>query len=81
MKKKMVGLWEKYKSGGWVPKTVASAVLALLVGFLYFYVALPPINLMSVEFWIWLTFIALSASVPFLGIKVTKQSTITFLTC
>ncbi len=48
-------------------KIVASVILGVVVAFLGFYIFLPPINLMSERFWLYLFAIALSASAPFIS--------------
>ena len=53
-----------------------SVALALLVGFIHFYFFLPAINVRAVGFWGWLFVIATSASLPFLDLKMNKQSKI-----
>ena len=53
-----------------------SVALALLVGFIHFYFFLPAINVRAVDFWGWLFVIATSASLPFLDLKMNKQSKI-----
>jgi len=49
-----------------VGQIVFSVILALLVGFVAFYVFLPSINVFSVGFWVYLAAIALAASLPFM---------------
>ena len=58
-------LWEmKYTRRTLISVTVGSAF-----AFLLFYIFLPPINLRSVGFWVYLAVIALVYSIPFLNIK------------
>ena len=58
-------LWEmKYTRRTLISVTVGSAF-----AFLLFYIFLPPINLRSVGFWVYLAVVALVYSIPFLNIK------------
>ncbi|MBQ8583793.1 MAG: hypothetical protein IJ488_04185 [Clostridia bacterium] len=58
-------IWEmKYTRRTLISVTVGSAF-----AFLLFYIFLPPINLRSVGFWVYLAVIALVYSIPFLNIK------------
>ena len=59
----------------WVRISV-SAGIASAVGFVLFYFMLPPINLRSVPFWIWLTVTVAVGCLPFLNIKLEKQTRI-----
>ena len=55
--------------GELITKLIISAILGLTVGFVLFYVFLPPLNLQSVGFWVYLFVVLLAFLFPFLGIK------------
>ena len=48
---------------------IPSVILAALVGFVGWYFFLPAINLRSMGFWVYLTFILLAGAVPFININ------------
>ena len=62
----MKKILSKINKNDLVGQIVFSVILALLVGFVAFYVFLPPINVFSVGFWVYLAAIALAASLPFM---------------
>ena len=54
-------------------RIIASLVLVLLVGWIGFYIFLPAINLRSVKFWVYLTFIMLAAILPWFNESLIKK--------
>ena len=57
-----------FKSVNW-KKIIISALIGAVISFLIYYVFLPPINPHSVSFWIYLTAVIISFTVPYLGIS------------
>ena len=65
----MKELFEKIKASRWTPRILLSAGVGTVAAFLLFYIFLPPINLMSVGFWVYLAVVMLIYSLPFMGFK------------
>ena len=74
---KMKKLFKKFKESGLLGKVILSLICGSAVGFILFYIFLPPINLQSVGFWLYLTVVIACYSLPFLGIKVNEYVEIT----
>ncbi len=53
----------------WTWKILASVLLTALVGFLLFYIFLPPLNPRAVSFWVYVAVVLLFAVLPFLDIN------------
>ena len=51
-----------------ISKIIGAVVLMLGVGFILFYIFLPPINLQDMGFWLYLTVVIASGTLPFLDI-------------
>ena len=60
-----------FKGLNW-KKIIISALIAAVASFIVYYVFLPPINVHSVGFWAYLTFVLLAFSLPYLGINIDK---------
>lgn len=53
-----------------ITKIVFSVILAAGVGFILFYLFLPPLNVQSVGFWVYVTAVLFAGLLPFLDVKV-----------
>ena len=75
-KNKVKNLYDKLKDHKIIFKSICSVLLGASVGFILFYIFLPPINLQSVGFWVYLTVVLFAFAYPFLGLKVEKYKQI-----
>jgi len=68
---------QKFKDGGLAAKIITSLLLGSAGGFILFYIFLPPINLRSVAFWLFLAAVIFLYTIPFLGLKIDNFTEIT----
>ena len=74
--KKVISLWNKLSHGKLWVKLAVGLGIALVLGFVSFYITLPPINVRSVSFWGWLTFTVAVGCLPFYGFRMERQTRI-----
>ena len=48
-------IWKRFKDSGYAKRTLISLLVGSATAFILFYIFLPPINLMSLGFWVYLT--------------------------
>lgn len=75
-KEKICDTIKKLKKRDILFKSICSVLLGLSVGFILFYIFLPPLNLQSVGFWIYLAVVAFAFAYPFLELKIEKYQQI-----
>ena len=73
----MKKLFKRFKDSGMLARAIVSLIFGTAVGFILFYIFLPPINLQSVGFWIYLTVVMGCYALPFLGIRVNEYVEVT----
>lgn len=71
-RRKMSKFLSKLKENKLLLKIIVSLILGSGAGFILFYIFLPPLNLQSVGFWIYLTAVIACYMLPFLGIKINE---------
>ena len=62
-------LWARFKESGYALRTLVSLLGGSIVAFILFYVFLPPINLMSVGFWVYFTVCLTVYMLPFIVVN------------
>ncbi len=77
MKEKLITFLNKFKSSEIAVKTVISVLAGSAVAFLLFYIFLPPLNLRSVGFWVYLTASAAAYAAPFIRINIKTYTQVT----
>ncbi len=74
---KIKNLWKKFKSSRLALKITSSVLIGSAIAFALFYIFLPPFNLRSVGFWIYLAVCALVYSFPFMNIDIESYTQVT----